>query len=153
MLGFAGGGTMPSNRSSFQQGTIELLPRTGGPGQWRYRWREYRDDGSPVRRSKIIGDTGRYPTKAAVQRAVAEFRAEINTEEVKVVQMTVAQAWEHFKLNELYDKDVNRSPTTIKNYIEYFKNHIIPKWGDTPLDGVKAVQVEAWLRTLMQVER
>jgi integrase len=142
-----------SNRSSFQQGTIELLPRPGAPGQWRYRWREYLEDGSSVRRSKIIGDTKRYPTKVAAQRAVTEFRAEINTQEVKAIQMTVAQAWEHFQLHELYDKDVNRSPTTIKNYFESFKNHIIPKWGDTPLDGVKAVQVEGWLRTLMQVEK
>jgi integrase len=137
------------SRSSYQQGSVELVPKQDSPDLWRYRWREYLDDGTPVRRSKVIGDINRYPTKAAVQRAITEFRAEINEEEVKVVQITVAQAWEHFKLHELYDKDVDRSQTTIDNYLVNMKNHILPRLGKTPLEDVKAVQVESWLRTLV----
>jgi integrase len=62
--------------------------------------------------------------------------------------MTVAEAWGHFQANELRDPDSDRSPTTIQSYLDYYKTHIIPKWGDVPLDEVKSVAVERWLRSL-----
>ena len=65
--------------------------------------------------------------------------------------MTVGEAWAHFQANELRDPDVDRSPTTIQSYLDYFKSRIFPKWKDVALDDVKSVAVEKWLRSLALV--
>jgi integrase len=62
--------------------------------------------------------------------------------------MTVGEAWGHFQANELRDPDVDRSPTTIQSYLDYFKARILPTWKDVALDDVKSVAVEKWLRSL-----
>jgi integrase len=53
--------------------------------------------------------------------------------------------------NELRDPDVARSPTTIDNYFDYFDSRIRPRWRDVALDDVKAVAVEKWLRSLVNL--
>jgi hypothetical protein len=43
---------------------------------------------------------------------------------------------------------VNRSPTTVDSYLDYFQAQILPAWKDVALDDIKAVGVEKWLRSL-----
>ena len=91
----------------------------------------------------------RFPSAAKAKLAVDNFRAEINAPEDKTaVVMTVGEAWAHFQANELRDPDIDRSPTTIQSYLDYFKARILPKWKDVSLDDVKSVAVEKWLRSL-----
>src|SRR5665213_1406046 len=146
---------MPSTRISYQEGSIIRLPRAKGPDQWVYRWRESQPDGTAHRRSKVVGDVERYPTKAEAKRLVENFRSEVNaaTPVAKIGSMTVAEAWGHFQANELRDPDVDRSPTTIQSYLDYFKGHIIPRWGTVPLDEIKSVAVEKWLRSLRKTPK
>ena len=66
--------------------------------------------------------------------------------------MTIADAWGHFQEHELRNPQVDRSATTIQNYLDYFKTHIIPDWGKVYLDDVKAVKVEAWLGQLTRLD-
>ncbi|MGD0481611.1 MAG: tyrosine-type recombinase/integrase [Terracidiphilus sp.] len=141
---------MPGIRNSYQEGSIVRTARAKGPDQWVYRWRETQPDGTVLRRSKIVGDLTHYPSKADAKRLVENFRSELNaaTPVEKIGCMTVAEAWGHFQANELRDPDSDRSPTTIQSYLDYYKRHIIPKWGDVPLDEVKSVAVERWLRSL-----
>jgi len=141
---------MPSIRNSYQEGSIVRTARAKGPDQWVYRWRETQPDGTVLRRSKIIGDLTHYPTKADAKRLVENFRSELNaaTPVEKIDCMTVTEAWGHFQANELRDPDSDRSPTTIQSYLDYYKTHIIPKWGDVPLDEVESGAVERWLRSL-----
>ena len=146
---------MPGIRNSYQEGSIVRTARAKGPDQWVYRWRETQPDGTVLRRSKIIGDLTHYPTKADAKRLVENFRSQLNaaTPVEKIGCMTVAEAWGHFQANELRDPDSDRSPTTIHSYLDYYKTHIIPKWGDVPLDEVKSVAVERWLRSLENLLR
>jgi integrase len=141
---------MPGIRNSYQEGSIVRTARAKGPDQWVYRWREIQPDGTVLRRSKIVGDLTHYPTKADAKRLIENFRSELNaaTPVEKIGCMTVAEAWGHFQANELRDPDSDRSPTTIQSYLDYYKTHIIPKWGDVLLDEVKSVAVERWLRSL-----
>jgi len=143
---------MPNNRTSYQEGHIERAHRAKGSDQWVYRWWDSRGPkGARVHRSKIIGSVTRFPTLAKAKQAVENFRSEINAAEEKALAvMTVGEAWAHFQANELRDPDVDRSPTTIQSYLDYFKTHIIPTWGEVSLDEVKSVAVERWLRTLMK---
>ena len=141
---------MASNRTSYQEGFIERVHRAKGPDRWVYRWwASPQPDGARTHRSRVIGMVTRFPTLAKAKQAVENFRSEINAAEEKTLAlMTVAEAWAHFQANELRDPNVDRSPTTIQSYLDYFKAHIIPKWGDVPLDEVKSVAVERWLRSL-----
>jgi integrase len=146
---------MPSTRTSYQAGSIVRVHRAKGPDQWIYRWRESQPDGAVRRRSKVIGDTERYPTKAEAKRLVENFRSEVNAESPvdKIGSATVAEAWIHFQANELRDPDVDRSPTTVQGYLDYFRTHIIPQWGNVPLDEIKSVAVEKWLRGLNKIPK
>src|ERR1035438_9929966 len=79
------------------------------------------------------------PTVAKAKQAVENFRSEINAAEEKpIAVITVGEAWAHFQANELRDPDVDRSPTTIQSYLDYFKARILPKWKDVSLDDVKS---------------
>jgi integrase len=142
---------MASNRNStsYQEGYIERVQHAKGPDQWTYRWWETsQQDGRRIHRRKLIGTVEAYPTIGAAKRAVEGFRAEINSAATKTVRMTVGEAWGHFQANELRDPDVDRSHTTIKIYLDYFKARILPTWKVVALDDVKSVAVEKWLRSL-----
>ena len=138
--------TTRSNR--YQEGSIDRVSRAKGPDVWVYRWRELRDDGTRLQKKKTIGDVKRFPKEADVKREVENLRSKINAEQSRVGKTTVADAWGHFQLHELRDPDVDRSPTTIKSYLDYFKVQILPVWKDVPIDEVKSVAVEKWLRKL-----
>ena len=139
---------MSTTQSRYQQGTIERVRRAKGPDVWIFRWREPGQDGRRAQRKRVIGTIEQYKSKSAAQKAVENFRAEINTELSHAGGMTISQAWGHFQTHELRDPDVGRSPTTIAGYEDYFKNQILPEWKDVLIEDVKAVQVEKWLRGL-----
>jgi integrase len=142
---------MPSTRSSYQDGSLERVSRAKGPHVWVYRWRELQPDGSRVQRKKVVGTLKEYPKLADAKQAVSNIRAEINAPIQKAGRTTVLDAWGHFQAHELRDPDIARAGSTIDNYQDLFRAHIIPKWGSVALDDVKAVEVEKWLRTLTQV--
>lgn len=143
---------MPITRNNrYQEGSIDRVKRSKGSDVWVYRWRELGSNGHRVQRKQVIGDADRYRTKSDAKKAVDSLRAEINARQQRIGTKTVREAWGHFQLNELRDPEVNRSQTTIDNYLTLFKAHIIPKWGDTPLDEVESVAVERWLRSLTRV--
>lgn len=101
-----------------------------------------------MQRKKVVGDVDRYPTQSAAKQAVENLRAEINAKKDSSGSFSVTDLWGHFDANELRDPDVDRSPTTIDRYLNNYKRHIIPNWGETPITEVKAVAVERWLRSL-----
>ena len=137
-----------------QEGSIERIKRAKGPDVWVYRWREANEDGRRVQKKKVIGDVQRYKNKTDAKKAIQNFRAEINArEELKaqpsrIDKMTIEEAWGHFQANELCDPEINRSETTIDNYLTLFRAYIIPKWGKIALEEVKTVAVESWLHSL-----
>ena len=142
---------MPSTRSSYQDGSLERVSRAKGPHVWVYRWRELQPDGSRVQKKKVVGTLKEYPKLADAKQAVSNLRAEINAPTPKAGRTTVLDAWGHFQEHELRDPEINRSQSTIDNYLDLFRCHIIPKWGAVALDDIKAVAVEEWLRSLTQV--
>lgn len=134
-----------TRNSRYQEGSIERVKRAKDPDVWVYRWRELQPNGTRVQRKKTIGSVEEFRSKSDVQREVENLRSQINSREQKVGKITVADAWGHFQEHEL---EINRSPTTIANYRDYFKSIILPEWKDVPLEDVKAPAVEKWLRSL-----
>ncbi len=104
---------------------------------WNYLWYD-----GPTRRSKRIGTKQEYPTKAAAWAEVE--RREHETAPVQQTKgetvRTVAARYE-----------AERMPTrvsTARVYRGVLHNHVLPKWGDTPIKEVKPRPVELWLREL-----
>ena len=139
---------MVTRINRYQEGSIERVHRAKGPDVWVYRWREVLADGLRVQKKKVVGNLDRLPTKSAAKKAVENLRAEINASQERLGKMTVEEAWGHFQKHELNDPEIDRSETTVENYLTLFQAHILPRWGGTPLDQVKAVAVEQWLRRL-----
>lgn len=136
-------------RISYQEGSYERTKRANGPDAWEFRWRERQPDGTNKPRRKVIGTLKDYPTLAEAKLANQNFVAQINArQQVAVDKTTIDDAWGHFQEFELRNPTINRSETTVQGYLDYFKSRIIPHWGDTPLDDVKAVAVEKWLGSL-----
>jgi hypothetical protein len=96
----------------------------------------------------VIGDIEQYPTYADAKRAADPLRIEANAAHERAGKPTLRDAWEHFLANEMDNPEIDRSPTTIEVYRDNFRLHILPRWGETYLTDVKAVQVESWLRGL-----
>jgi integrase len=132
----------------YQEGSIARVRRAKGPDVWVYRWRDTSPQGSRTQRARTIGTVGEYKRLADAKRAIENLRAEVNAVDLRAGKMTVLDAWGHFQKYELRDPDVDRSPTTINSYLDYFKCQILPTWEDVALDEVKSVAVEKWLRSL-----
>lgn len=137
----------------YQEGSIEQVTRAKGPDVWVYRWRELQVDGTRVQRKKTIGDLKRFPRQSDVKREVENLRAAINAASDRIGKITIQELWGHFQKEELYrlrdgepeGGETHRSPTTIDCYLDNFRLHIIPKWGDTYVNELKTVAVEKWL--------
>ena len=131
--------------SRYQEGSLEREKRKHGPDAWYYRWVE-----NGKQKKKVIGYADKLRTIKDAKREVENFRALLNStaDSTVVGKLTVFEAWAHFQKHELYNKTINRSPTTIQGYLDYFKNQILPKWRDVPIEDVKATAVEAWLASL-----
>jgi integrase len=129
---------------------LTRVPRKKGPDVWVFRWRDY-SDGKAIETKKVIGGVDQFPRKADALLAVESLRTEINAAQKRLGKITVSEAWRHFQLHELRDPDMRRSPTTIDNYLALFRKHIIPSWGDVPLEEIKAIEAEQWLRSLTEL--
>jgi integrase len=91
---------------------------------------------------KVVGTVEQYPTKTAALKAAESLRFNINSE--NPVSLTIKQMTTHYMEKELPAKAFS----TQECYRAVLGKWILPKWGEyRPLD-VKAVAVEAWLRSL-----
>jgi integrase len=138
---------MSITSSRYQQGTVERTKRAKGPDVYVFRWREMQGD-QRVQRKKVIGSVERFKNKTAALKAVENFRAEINGKQARIGEMTVAELWGHFQLNELRNDTVERSPVTVETYLDNCKLYIVPRWGTVCLSDVNAPEVEGWLKSL-----
>jgi integrase len=137
---------MKHQRTRFQHGSLKTEARKQGPEVWVFRWR----DGT-IRRKQILG-TVKELTRTAANTKAADLRLQINTPDNGATKqpdsaLTVAELVDHYKEREL-GEDSGKATKPRKAYLYIFKNYILPKWGHLPLQAVKAVAVEDWLRTL-----
>jgi integrase len=124
-------------RERYQAGSVFFEKRTR---TWNLRWR----DGDRVRRSKILGSENELPTKAAALKAAEKFRQQIiNNQPPAEKGTTVSELYERYR-----EERMPTHASTIRGYTCWFKNHILPEWGQAPLKSVKPREVELWLNKL-----
>jgi hypothetical protein len=133
---------MNLKRERYQHGSLTIEGRKNGPDVWVYRWRE-----GNVTRKQIIGSTDQYPTRTAALRAVDGLRLDINAGAVSNSPVTIRELIEHYTLIELAD-EASKTQRTKTVYKQHLDTHVIPKWGDHRIGGIKPFAVEAWLRSL-----
>lgn len=131
-------------RTRYQYGSIEREERKKGPAVWVYRWWEENISGKPVHRKAQVGDVKKYPTESAAHAAADALRLTINNRcaHRSLHRTTVNTLWEHYSKEELPLKALSKQDA----YTVYANNWINPRWGDLPLEAVKTVEVERWLR-------
>jgi len=131
-------------RTRYQNGSIRREERKNGPAVWVYRWREQDVNGKLVHRKIQVGDIKKHPTESSVHAVADALRLTINNRcaQRSLQRTTVNTLWEHYSQEELPLKALS----TQDAYTVYTNNWIIPRWGDLPLEQVKTVEVERWLR-------
>lgn len=149
-------------RAGYQRGSLRMLTRKDATKVWEYRWRETQSDGTRKRRSMIVGSIEDYPSESLAQAEVDKMRLNINpftsTETSK--DISVEQLVNHYREYELpdiffkdepdriSDDESRKSWSTQDTYDGYLRKWILPRWRSYRLSEVKAVAVEAWLKTL-----
>ena len=129
--------------SRFQQGSLLKLKRKSGPDVWVFRWYD-ETNGTRTYRKRTLGTVRDLPSRKDAERAVAEFRANINVE-VRV-PVTVSELIAHYRNHELTED--RKAFATIASVSLYLTNQIVPKWGKKWLTDVRTVEVEEWLHSL-----
>ena len=97
-------------RTRYQHGSLTIEPRKIGPDIWVYLYRETEIDGIRRLKKLQVGTIEKYPSKAAAEKAIATFRAEINSraESGTSRPLTIKQLILHYELNEPRSGCINR---------------------------------------------
>ena len=148
-------------RTSYQQGSLKLAARKKG-NVWEFRWREVQIDGSIRRKNIVIGTLEEFPNESAAQAAVDAIRLTVNKQTPRQLlkNLGVETLVKHYRQHELPDifhdrkpetgpaDEIQKSYSTQYAYEVYLKKWILPRWRSYRLSEVKAVDVEAWLKSM-----
>jgi integrase len=92
-----------------------------------------------------VGTASQYPTAAAARKAVQALLLKINSDAPQraLVGLALGTLIDRYIQEELPERYSTRV-----SYLSALNRHIKPKWGDIPLDRVKAMVAEDWLKQL-----
>lgn len=121
-------------RARYQQGSVVQDRRRK---VWNYLFCE-----NGVRRTRKIGSLRDYPTKAAAWRAAEKFKQAKPTapSHTSPLVKTLIEQFRNEKMPTRID--------TRRSYNVWLRCHILPRFGDCPLNDVQARTVELWLNAL-----
>lgn len=132
-------------RTRYQFGSLRLKQRRNGSQAWEFRYYVDQLDGGRKRQHVTIGTCERYPTEALARKAVQALLLNLNAEapraELEVPSFGTL-------LDKYAEEEMPARYSTRKSYESNIKTHIRPKWADYPLDRIKPMPVEQWLRAL-----
>src|SRR5208283_511355 len=135
-------GTRGQSTRSYQYGGLRKKKRAKGPDAWEFRYYET-VGGSRNRKSTTIGTVEQYRNEAAARQAVAALLLKLNSEAPHIGAVTFAALIDRYVEEELPERFSTRI-----SYLSMVNSHIRSKWADFPLDKVKPMAVEDWLRQL-----
>lgn len=134
-------------RTRCQYGSLETKERKKGKEVWEFRYYETDGEGQRQRRAITIGTREEYPNESAARRSPAiqaillRLNAGHPATAVGGVEFgAVIARYEQEEMPERY--------STRAAYQSYIKNQIRPRWEQTPMNAIKPMDVEDWLRGL-----
>jgi integrase len=126
---------------------LTLRKRKKGGRHWEFRFYEPDSQGKDRRRAITVGAEEDYPSESAVRKSpeVQALLLRVNAEDV-----TMAAAAPKFGavIARYEQEEMPDRHSTKTSYRSYIQNHIGPRWGDTPIDKVRPMPVEDWLKGL-----
>jgi len=129
-------------RTRYQYGSLRKKERVKGPDAWEFRFYET-VGGSRERRTVTIGTVEQYRNEAAARLAVSALLLKLNSEASRARAVLFAALVDRYVEEELPERFSTRV-----SYLSVVNTHIRPKWADFPLDKIKPMAVEDWLRQL-----
>ena len=130
-------------RTRYQFGSVERKARKKGPDVWALRYREHLLDGTDCHKSLILGTVEQHVTESQARRAAQALLLRINVENPNAGVVNFGAVIERYLAEELPDRH-----STARSYQSWMRNHIKPKWGEYPLQQIKPLAVEQWLKGL-----
>ena len=127
-------------RNRYQEGSLNLKHRSNGDRVWEFRWYELGASGSQ-RKTITVGTQRTYATATAARKshAVQSILHRINSGNPRVETVpTMGAVVSRYKQEELPERYA-----TEKQYQSLLKNHVVPGWGDAPIDEIKPIPVES----------
>ena len=133
-----------------QNGSLICRRRQRGPDVWEFRWREPGSDGKRRHRRIVLGSTLEFIDECAAWQAIVALQLDINGNDVRTrgTTITLAEAYSHFRQQELRTESAWRTFSTRIGYEGYVKKWVIPRWGTRTLASIRAGEVELWMRSL-----
>jgi integrase len=130
-------------RTRYQFGCVVRKSRKKGPDVWALRYREQGSAGTSVHKSAVVGTVEQYPSESNARRAAQTLLLKINAENQHAAVATFGAVLDRYLVEELPSRH-----STARGYQCWLRNHIRPKWGEYPIDQIKPVAVEQWLKGL-----
>ena len=123
-----------------QNGSLICRQRQQGASAWEFRWREPGSDGKRRHRRIVLGSTLELSDECAAQQAIAALRLVINGDDARTKDksLTIADAFSHFRQQELRTESAWRTFSTRNGYEGYLTKWVIPRWGTRTLASIKA---------------
>jgi len=134
---------MEHKRQRVQFGWVSLKARKKGPDVWVLRYRENLPDGSSIRRSVAIGTVEEYPNESQARKAALSWLLSMNAEPANGPPVSFGAVIHRYLAEEIPER-----ASTASRYRCWLKNHVEPKWRDSPIEQIKPLLVEEWLKKL-----
>lgn len=134
---------MEHKRQRVQFGWVCLKSRSKAPDVWVLRYRENLRNGSRKRRSVVIGTAKEYPNESQARKAAMSWLFSMNAETGNGTPVCFGAVIRRYLAEEIPERD-----STASRYRCWLKNHIEPKWSEYPIEHIKPLLVEDWLKKL-----
>lgn len=134
---------MEHKRQRVQFGWVCIKARKKGPDVWVLRYRENLQDGRTTRRSVVIGTVKEFRNKSQARNAALSWLFSMNAEASNGTPVTFGAVIHRYLAEEIPER-----PSTASRYRCWLKNHVEPKWRDYPIEQIKPLLVEDWLKKL-----
>jgi len=131
-------------RRRYQFGSLTKKNNRLSEDVWQFRFYETTPEGHRYRRSTTIGTVAQYPTKTHALRIIEPLRLRLNLHHRFGRPISIGALIDHYVERELPE----RRHSTQQSHSSTLKRWILPRWGDRPLEEIKPVAVEEWLRSL-----
>ena len=134
---------MEHKRQRVQFGWVCLKARKRGPDVWVLRYRENLPDGSTKRRSVTIGTVKEFSNESQARKAALSWSFSMNAEAPNGTPVYFGAVIRRYLAEEIPER-----PSTASRYRCWLNNHVGPKWRDYPIEQIKPLLVEDWLKKL-----
>ena len=132
-------------RTRYQYGSLRLRKRERGPDVWEFRYYETDSQGKRKRQSVILGDRGLLTTETQARKATQALLLRLNEESPRA---EVEAASFGALLDRYIEQELSERYSTRKSHLSNIRVHIRPRWGEYPVDKLKPMAMEQWLRDL-----